>query len=128
MESDHKPLQSIFKKAIHDIPPRLQCMLMQLQRYDLGVEYKKGTELIIANALSRAFLQETGPPVDGPLEVHHIIQQTSVSQEKFQKFKDETASDHELAIVKGVVLDGWPEDMGRTCLLVIKRRSHSGRF
>ena len=112
LESDHKPLQSMFKKAIDDTPPRLKHMLMQLQRYDLGVEYKKGAELFIVMLSAEYSSKKPTPPVDGPLDVHHVMQQTPVSQDKFQKFKDETASDHELAIVKGVVLDGWPDDIG----------------
>lgn len=35
VESDHKPLESIFKKSLHQAPPRLQRMLLRLQRYSL---------------------------------------------------------------------------------------------
>lgn len=37
VESDHKPLQSIFKKGIHEMPARLQIFLFQLQKYDLDI-------------------------------------------------------------------------------------------
>lgn len=35
VESDHKPLQSIFKKLLLCAPSRLQRMMLQLQRYNL---------------------------------------------------------------------------------------------
>ena len=37
VESDHKPLQSIFKKSLLDTPCRLQRMMLRLQRYNLDV-------------------------------------------------------------------------------------------
>jgi hypothetical protein len=60
VESDHKPLEVIFKKPIADSPKRLQRMLLYLQKFSLSVTYKKGSELYIADTLSRAFLKETG--------------------------------------------------------------------
>ena len=54
IESDHKPLEAIFKKPLSQAPSRLQKMLMQLQAYDITLVYKKGAEMYIADALSRA--------------------------------------------------------------------------
>ncbi|KAL5020892.1 hypothetical protein ScPMuIL_000047 [Solemya velum] len=56
VQSDHKPLQSIFNKPLLSAPKRLQRMLLRLQRYRLEVKYKKGTEMYIADMLSRAYL------------------------------------------------------------------------
>ena len=56
VETDHKPLESIFKKPIHRAPPRLQRMLLRVQPYNLTVSYKKGSQLFIADALSRHYL------------------------------------------------------------------------
>ena len=58
VESDHKPLQAIFTKPLSQAPSRLQKMLMQLQEYDITLTYKKGTEMYLADALSRAFLPD----------------------------------------------------------------------
>ena len=52
VESDHKPLEAIFRKPLSQPPSRLQKMLMQLQAYDITLVYKKGTEMYIADALS----------------------------------------------------------------------------
>ena len=59
VETDHKPLQSIFRKSILSAPCRLQRMLLRLQRFNLDVNYKTGTQMFIADHLSRASLKAT---------------------------------------------------------------------
>ena len=56
VETDHKPLEVILRKPLFAAPKRLQRMMMQLQKYNLKVVYKRGTELYIADTLSRAYL------------------------------------------------------------------------
>ena len=48
VETDHKPLESIFKKSLISAPKRLQRMLLRLQKFDLFVSYKKGSEMVLA--------------------------------------------------------------------------------
>ena len=43
----------IHLKSMHNAPPRLQRMLLQLQKYDMKIEYKPGSEMLLADALSR---------------------------------------------------------------------------
>ena len=38
-ESDHKPLEMIVMKNLVNVPPRLQRMLLELQRYDVTIKY-----------------------------------------------------------------------------------------
>ena len=52
VESDHKPLQSIFKKSLLHAPMRLQRMMLRLQRYNLDVVYKPGSQMFVADHLS----------------------------------------------------------------------------
>ena len=54
VETDHKPLISIFSKPLLSAPMRLQSMLLTRQNYDLKVVYKPGTEMYISDTLSRA--------------------------------------------------------------------------
>ena len=42
VHSDHKPLESIFKKPLYKVPPRLQRMRLRLQKYDIKVKYVPG--------------------------------------------------------------------------------------
>ena len=58
MELDHKSLESIVKKSLAAAPPRLQHMLLQLQKYSFTIAYKPGKEFILADTLSRAYIDE----------------------------------------------------------------------
>ena len=55
IQTDYKPLESIFRKSLLSAPKRLQRMLLRLQKFDLHVSYKKGSEMYLADTLSRAF-------------------------------------------------------------------------
>ena len=55
IETDDKPLESIFRKSLLSALKRLQRMLLRLQKFDLQVSYKKGTEMYLADTLSRAY-------------------------------------------------------------------------
>ena len=59
IESDHKPLETIFKKQLEKAPARLQNMLLKLQKYNIKVVYKKGKEMYLADTLSRAYPSNT---------------------------------------------------------------------
>ena len=37
VQNDHKPLEMIQRKPIQAAPPRLQCMLLKLQKYDYTI-------------------------------------------------------------------------------------------
>ena len=57
VESDHKPLETIFFKSLASAPKRLQKMLIRLQRYHLVIRYKKGKEMYLADTLSSHYLK-----------------------------------------------------------------------
>ena len=56
VESDHKPLEAILKKPIHQAPLRLQKMTLRIKPYAVKVKYLPGKHLVLADALSRAYL------------------------------------------------------------------------
>ncbi|CAK1553186.1 unnamed protein product [Leptosia nina] len=58
VESDHKPLESIFKKPLMSVPARLQPMMLRIQGYDLIVKYVPGRYMYIPDTLSRAPLPD----------------------------------------------------------------------
>jgi len=60
VETDHEPLIAISKKALASAHKRLQRLLLRiLQRYSFNFVYRPGTELVLADTLSRAY-----PPAD----------------------------------------------------------------
>ena len=58
VNTDHKPLVPIFSKSIFSAPKRLQRMILRLQKYNLAVKYCPGSQMYIADKLSRAFLTD----------------------------------------------------------------------
>ena len=111
IESDHKPLESIFKKPLNDCPPRLQRLRMKLLEYDLTVKYKPGKELHIADALSRCNIADNKDVIyeDIELQVMCITEQINISKNQLEKFKKETANDISLQTVINFVRNGWPD-------------------
>ena len=93
VQSDHKPLESIMLKALHKESPRLQRMLLKLQKYDLEVHYMKGKDLFVADTLSRAYL--TLPPTDNDVEDlefagHALVCDLPVSDSKLSQLQSTT--------------------------------------
>ncbi|XP_062603618.1 uncharacterized protein K02A2.6-like [Saccostrea cucullata] len=107
VETDHKPLESLFKKPLSSAPPRLQRMMLKVQQHDLVVKYKAGKELYIADTLSRSTGSDPAEEQEEQYEVH-VIETIPVSQEKVMLFQSETKKDPVLMKLKDTVLQGWP--------------------
>ena len=58
VQTDHKPLESIFWKELCTAPKRFQRMLLRLQKYSLDVTYLKGEKMLVVDTSSRAYLPE----------------------------------------------------------------------
>ena len=104
VETDHQPLELIFRKPIHKAPKRLQPMLLRLSIYDLTVKYKKGKLMYLADTLSRAPLQETEETSEEEIMVHKV----SISGERLTQFRQYTME--ELSSLVTTILEGWPEE------------------
>ena len=111
VESDHKPLQSIFAKPLMKAPLRLQRLLLTLQKYDLKVTYKPGKLMFLADALSRSYLDETQedlvPEVD--VNVVSLNSHLPLSADRYSELQEHTANDTVLQALHKVVQSGWPE-------------------
>ena len=97
IETDHKPLEYIFNKPLAQAPSRLQKMLLQLQAYDIEVHYKKGTEMYLADALSRAFPpdiyeEDYEKEMNDQKFVHLMSTQSYVTDRKLQEIYTTTYS------------------------------------
>ena len=55
VESDRKPLERILATQLISAPKISQKMILRLQHYDLDARYKKGSDLHLADALSRHY-------------------------------------------------------------------------
>ena len=97
VESNHKPLQYILHRPLHQAPFRPQKMILTLtlQRYDLNVKYRPGVELSVADALSRSYLPETTETLIPGLEVNevHLTTHLPISPETYVELQQATAAD-----------------------------------
>ena len=113
VQSDHKPLESIFLKPMHQVSPRLQRMLLKLQKYHLTVKYTKGKDMHVADALSRAYLNsaEESDSEEIELAVHRLTKHLPVSEARKTEFQLATQSDSSLQQVKKLTMEGWPSNI-----------------
>ena len=112
VETDHAPLVRIMEKPLYQVPLRLQKMRMKLQGYDFQLIAKKGTEIPVADALSRAHLRDTAPVINVfTVSSSEIANVTRLSSPRLEEIKEKTVSDPELQAVINVVIspEGWPE-------------------
>lgn len=70
-----------FSNPIYNAPKRLQRMLLRLQKYTLKVVYCPGKELLIADMLSRAYLQEEPIKNKGDYQMFQLIEDAQVYKE-----------------------------------------------
>ena len=118
VESDHKPLETIFKKSLLTSPKRLQRMRLKLQRYDLDVTYRKGSEMFISDFLSRLDLpyeQDTESKRYNVFyqqieEINYTDYTTKFTDATLAQIQKATEMDTQLQSLKTTVLLGWPND------------------
>lgn len=115
VETDHKPLISIFKKPLIKCPARLQRMLIRLQKYDFKVVYKPGKDLFIADALSRAFLknQKIENNFDTDMEVCVIDMPYKMTDKKCNELIKATSEDKVLQLLHKYIKQGWPKTINK---------------
>ncbi|UYV79770.1 K02A2.6-like [Cordylochernes scorpioides] len=104
VETDHRPLETIFKKPLSKAPPRLQRIFLQIQQYDLRIKYKKEKELLTADLLSIDCSYE-----DTYLEENfEVLMTTPTNKSSYEELQALTKEDQELQELKNLILYGWP--------------------
>ena len=107
VETDHQPLISITKKPLSAAPARLQRMLMRLQSHDIHLVYRKGKDLVLADALSRAYLQ-TEQQENEEVTDYEVLSLLPITSNKLDELKQATAADNSLQRVYRATQSGWP--------------------
>ncbi|UYV60919.1 K02A2.6-like [Cordylochernes scorpioides] len=105
IETDHRPLESIYKKTINKMPPRLQKIFMEINQYRPNIKYKSGKELLIADLLSRdcksyEILEEN------PIEILLI---TAFDNRSTTNIMKATKEDAELQELTKTIIQGRPD-------------------
>ena len=128
VHSDHKPLETIFKKPLFSAPKRLQRMMLRLQGYSLEISYKQGCKMYIADFLSRCALplpcendtsskpsfvfaaNEFSVQEDSDsFENINFSEDLAVTAKRYFQIKSCSAIDETLQMLKNTVLNGWPD-------------------
>ena len=104
IQSDHKPLEMITKKSLTAAPARLQRMLLRLQRYDYEVTYVPGSEMTLADSLSRASTKADTTPI--PLDYQVCL--IHFSKPRLDKLRAASKADEQIQLCMKYVIDGFP--------------------
>ena len=97
--------QDDYQEANSCSTPRLQRMLLCLQRYDYTLIYKPGTEIILANRLSRFPSRKENIPI----ELHQNIQHLAFTSDKINILRGSVETDPILSTVYHLTLNGCPD-------------------
>ena len=109
VETDHKPLEVIMKKALHAAPKRLQRMLLRLQKYNLQVEYRQGKTMFLADTLSRAYLPQVNACMFADeLEEADHRETLPVSEVRWEQITKASAEDPVMQQLCATIRSGWP--------------------
>lgn len=111
-ETDHKPLITIVKKSLCDTPPRIQRLMLRLQKYNLNCVYTPGKYLVVADTLSRAYLQSPSDYTsDREVEIHvnMVKESLPVTESKWKEIAKATTADKELQSVIKNIDNGWEQ-------------------
>ena len=116
VETNHQLLTSIWKKTIANSSPRLQRLLLRLAQYDVHIEYLRGTENVIADALSHvgplaSESQDYTTSLNNveKIPVHQLTQIALASTVKLEELHEATTKDHQLQLLIRAVHKGWPQ-------------------
>ena len=109
VESDHKPLEAIAKKPLRCAPKRLQRMFLKTQKFDINIVYNPGSQMYLADTLSRAYLPSTKNTQE-EFEMVNALKILPVPEEKHDGILKHTSEEEVLQPLKAVILTEWPAE------------------
>lgn len=122
VETDHQPLIKIMqRRQLTETPKRLQSMLMSLQRYNLQLKYIKGSEMYIADFLSRLENAPSGETekefeiykLEQDFEQVNVFEEMKIKDITLQKIKAETENDKTFRELRDIIIKGWPDNCNK---------------
>ena len=112
VENDHKPLASILCKLLSQAPKRLQDIMMRYHRYDVDFVFVKGTDLLLADTLSRAHPDTCGDVQSDRARIMNVDVFGEIPDKRLDEVREATSCDASLQTV--IVLERWPADKPET--------------
>ena len=109
LQTDQKPLVSIFRKHMIDVSPRIQRITIRAWQYDFEPQHIPGRNNVISDALSRVTpLSQDIPSPDMDVIAINFLQYSSIEEKERDDVLQETNKDKELQSLKHYISTGWP--------------------
>ena len=109
LQTDQKPLVSIFRKHMIDVSPRIQRITIRAWQYDFVPQHIPGRINVIADSLSRVTpleFQDSNEEKD--ILAVNFLQYSSIEERERDEMLQETSKDKELQSLKHYISTGWP--------------------
>ena len=94
-------------KTIHVAPPRLQWMLLHMQKYDYTISYKPGKDLVLADHLSHFPSNSNYLPIPLVQNIQHV----QLSTAELDVIRGSVERDLVYSTVYHLTLRGWPDQV-----------------
>ena len=109
LQTDQKPLVSIFRKHMIDVSPRIQRITIRAWQYDFVPQHIPGRINVIADSLSRVTpLEFQDSNAEKDILAVNFLQYSSVEERERDEVLRETSKDKELQSLKHYISTGWP--------------------
>ena len=109
LQTDQKPLVSIFRKYMIDVSPRIQRITIRAWQYDFVPQHIPGRINVIADSLSRVTpLEFQDSNAEKDILAVNFLQYSSVEERERDEVVRETSKDKELQSLKHYISTGWP--------------------
>ena len=109
LQTDQKPLVSIFRKHMIDVSPRIQRITIRAWQYDFVPQHIPGRINVIADSLSRVTpLEFQDSNAEKDILAVNFLQYSSIEERERDEVLHETNKDKELQSLKHYISTGWP--------------------
>ena len=109
LQTDQKPLVSIFRKHMIDVSPRIQRITIRAWQYDFEPQHIPGRNNVISDALSRVTpLEFQDSNAEKDILTVNFLQHSSIKEKERDEVLQETNKDKELQSLKHYISTGWP--------------------
>ena len=109
LQTDQKPLVSIFRKHMINVSPRIQRITIRAWQYDFVPQHIPGRINVIADSLSRVTpLEFQDSNAEKDILAVNFLQYSSIEERERDEMLQETNKDKELQSLKHYISTGWP--------------------
>ena len=116
LETDQKPLASIYNKHLINISPRIQRLIIRSLPYNFQCVWKEGRKIPAADALSRVSpencLDGDNKTISLPIITVNMLTE-AVEPNVLIRIRQSTTNDPYLARIISYIKDGFPEDINQ---------------